>query len=84
MANTLMKGFKHGPSLTNDQSALANSSKGHHNFVTLKAAHSSQRKKRPGQNEAWGRMEEGGKKFLLLYAPYVKGKPKELRVSYSL
>lgn len=23
-------------------------------------------------------MEEGGKKLLLLYAPYVKGKPREL------
>ena len=43
-------------------------------------------RERRGQasTEAWGRMEEGGKKFLLLYAPYVKGKPKELRVLCSL
>ena len=59
-----MKGFKqdhftmlpsvHEPSLTKNQSVLANSSKRHHNFVTLKAAHSPQREKRPGQPRGLG------------------------------
>ena len=80
MANMLMKGFKHGPSLTNDQSALANSSKGHRNFVTLKAAQSSQRKNRPGQRRGPEAREGRGKEIFIALCTIRQRKTKRTSV----
>lgn len=68
----------HAPSLTKDQSDLANPSRGHRNLIKLKAAHSPRRRSGSASTEAERCLEEGGKKSLLLYAPCAKGKPEEL------
>lgn len=75
----------HAPSLTKDQSDLANPSRGHRNLIKLKAAHSPRREKWQCQHR--GREVSGGRGERNLYCsmhPVPKESQKNFSVSCSL